>query len=58
MERISSQSLDRTEDLAIKFLSEDEVLQLLLREDLKQSLMVAPLWKYFALKSNALKLPD
>ena len=58
VERISSQSLDRTEDLAIKFLSEDEVLQLLLREDLKQSLMVAPLWKYFALKSNALKLPD
>ncbi|MCF0159461.1 MAG: NUDIX hydrolase [Bacteroidaceae bacterium] len=42
-----SQHLDETEDIQITLLSRDEVLQLLLDDELKQALMVAPLWKYF-----------
>lgn len=46
------QHLDRTEDIAVKHLSEMEVVALLMDDDMKQSLMAAPLWKYFALKRH------
>lgn len=55
VEKITGQSLDKTEDLSIKFLSECEVMEMLIREDLKQAMMVAPLWKYFAQKLIAQK---
>lgn len=41
--------LEPTEDIAVHILSKDEVYQLLLNDEIKQSLMAAPLWKYFAL---------
>lgn len=44
--KISEQHLDRTEDVAVKILSRDEVEKLLRDDVLKQSLMVAPLLKY------------
>ncbi len=44
------QQLDNTEDIAVKLLTEEELYDLLLRDEMKQSLMAAPLWRYFALK--------
>lgn len=48
VERVAEQHLDETEDVAVRLLSRDEVLQLLHSDTLKQALMAAPLWKYFA----------
>lgn len=47
--RIGEQSLDATEDISVYLLSRQEVQELLLTDQLKQALMVAPLWKYLAL---------
>ena len=42
--------LDATEDLEVFLMEEAEVLELLKRDEVRQSLMAAPLWKYFAEK--------
>lgn len=52
VEKISAQHLDETEDIAIKLLSETEIKTMLLNDEIKQSLMAAPLWKYVALNSK------
>lgn len=52
VERIGSQHLDRTEDINVRLLSEDEVLVLLTEDKIKQALMAAPLWKYFACRGR------
>lgn len=52
VEIISNQNLDNTEDIQVKLMSEQEVRQLLIDDKMKQSLMAAPLWKYFALQSS------
>lgn len=52
VEKIAGQHLDETEDIAVKLLTEEEVKQMLLNDEIKQSLMAAPLWKYFALKDK------
>ena len=44
--------LDSTEDLRTRLLTEAEVLEILKNDELKQSLMAAPLWKYFATKQK------
>lgn len=44
----SAQHLDETEDINVKILSEEEVRQLLRDDKIKQSLMAAPLLKYFS----------
>lgn len=49
VEKISAQHLDETEDIAVRLLTADEVKAMLLSNEMKQSLMAAPLWKYFAL---------
>lgn len=49
VEKISAQHLDETEDIAVRLLTADEVKAMLLSDEMKQSLMAAPLWKYFAL---------
>lgn len=49
VEPMSEQHLDATEDIAVRLLTADEVKAMLLSNEMKQSLMVAPLWKYFAL---------
>ena len=58
VERISSQHLEETEDITVHLLTEAEVKELLVNDEIRQSLMAAPLWKYFSLKdTNAPRLP-
>lgn len=42
------QHLDRTEDIKVCLMSEEQVLDLMANDQIKQSLMAAPLWRYFA----------
>lgn len=42
------QRLDRTEDITVCLLTRDQVLDLMVSDQVKQSLMAAPLWRYFA----------
>lgn len=51
VERVAEQHLDTTEDIAVHLLTEQEVLALLRTDSIKQALMAASLWKYFAEKS-------
>lgn len=48
VERITSQHLEETEDLSVHLLTKEEVRELLQTDEVRQSLMAAPLWKYFA----------
>lgn len=49
VEPVSTQHLEETEDLTVHLFTADEVKALLMNDEVKQSLMAAPLWKYFAL---------
>ncbi|MCM1021140.1 MAG: NUDIX hydrolase [Muribaculum sp.] len=49
---LGTQHLDRTEDVAVKLLTEGEVLQMLKEDKVKQALMATPLWKYFFMKDR------
>ena len=42
--------LDSTEDLDVELLTRKQVYDLLLNDEVKQSQMAAPLWRYFALE--------
>lgn len=44
--------LDDTEDVEVKLLSRDEVLELLTTDTMKQALMAASLWKYFYMEEK------
>lgn len=46
VKKISDQHLDRTEDVAVRILSRNDVENLLRKDVMKQSLMVAPLLRY------------
>lgn len=46
---LGKRHLDKTEDLDVTLMTEEEVYALLTNDEVKQSLMAAPLWKYFAL---------
>ena len=48
VEKISEQHLDTNEDVEVKLLDESEVIDLISSDKMKQALMAAPLWKYFA----------
>lgn len=48
VEKVSEQHLEATEDLSVHLLSIDEVKELLLSGAMKQSLMIAPLWRFIA----------
>lgn len=48
VERISEQHLEATEDISVYLLTVDEVRNLLVGNEIRQALMAAPLWKYFA----------
>jgi len=48
VEKISEQHLEDTEDLSVHLLTLEEVKELLETDQIKQSLMAAPLWKYMA----------
>lgn len=47
VEKVAGQSLDATEELTVHLMSKDEVRRLLDNNQICQSLMVAPLYKYF-----------
>ena len=47
VEKVSGQHLDATEDIDVYLLSQDEVRELLVENQILQALMAAPLWKYF-----------
>lgn len=48
VKKLQNQHLDRTEDIDVVLLSRHEVIDLLNSDTLKQALMLAPLWRYFA----------
>ena len=50
VKKVSAQHLDSTEDLSVCLLSLDQLRQLLVHDKIRQALMAAPLWKYFAEK--------
>jgi 8-oxo-dGTP pyrophosphatase MutT (NUDIX family) len=52
VKRLQGQQLDRTEDIDVVLLTRDEVLELLHSDKLKQALMLAPLWRYFAYEQH------
>ena len=52
VEKVAEQHLDATEDIAVRLIPEQEVRRMLDSDELKQSLMAASLWKYFAQKNE------
>lgn len=50
VEPVGKQHLDKGEDIHVRIFTRDEVLGMLRRGEVWQSLMAAPLWKYFAEK--------
>ena len=48
VERMDVQHLDKGEDIEIRLFSREEVMEMLEKGEIWQSLMAAPLWKYFA----------
>lgn len=52
VEKLTEQHQERTEDICVHLLSQDEVMQLLHSGEIVQALHAAPLWKYFAEKKD------
>jgi ADP-ribose pyrophosphatase len=48
VEKTGAQMLEASEDLSVHLLSIEEMKALLVADEIKQSLMAAPLWKYIA----------
>lgn len=48
VERMDIQHLDQAEDIEVRLFSREEVMEMLEKGEIWQSLMAAPLWKYFA----------
>lgn len=48
VEKIGNQQLDHTEDIDVVLLTQEQVLDMMMHDELKQALMLAPLWRYFA----------
>ena len=49
VEHLGSQHLDATESIEPLLLSREELMDLMMSDEMKQSLMLAPLWRYFYL---------
>ena len=52
VELAGNQHLDRGEDIEVRLFTRGEVLEMLRNGEIWQSLMAAPLWKYFALEEK------
>lgn len=50
LEKVAEQTLEKTEQLTVHLFSGGEVKELLLQNEIWQSLHAAPLWKFFALE--------
>lgn len=51
--RVDTQHLDSGEDIEVTLLSKAQVLDMLQRDEMKQALMAAPLWRHFYSEINA-----
>lgn len=49
VKKISGQKLDPMEDIAVKIVTKQELIEMLIKDEMKQALMAAPLWKYLYL---------
>ncbi|MCD8302064.1 MAG: NUDIX hydrolase [Prevotellaceae bacterium] len=49
--------LETTEDIEVHLMSEQEVFDMLCRDEIHQAMMVSALWKYFAVERNLCKRP-
>lgn len=49
---VGAQHFDANEDLDVYLLSEGQVLEILQKDEIKQSMMAAPLWKFFATRGK------
>ena len=49
VERLGDQNLDASEDIEVMLLTRDEARALLERDEMKQALMAAPLWRHCAM---------
>lgn len=47
-----NQHLDSTEDIEVLLMTRDELLDLMMADEMKQALMLAPLWRYFYLQES------
>lgn len=52
VEKVSRQHLDASEDIEVVLKTEQEVYAMLTADEMKQALMAAPLWRYFAMKDK------
>ncbi len=52
VQKVRGQNIDRTEEISVHRLSRSEVMQLLERNEIRQSLHAAALWKYMALNKE------
>lgn len=50
--KTEGQHLDRTEDIEVVLMSRRELWELLVADGMKQAMMAAPLWRYFALNKQ------
>jgi ADP-ribose pyrophosphatase len=48
VEKVSAPHLEHTEDLSVHLFSGEEVKRMLEDNEIKQSLMAAPLWKFMS----------
>lgn len=42
----TGQHLDKTEDIAVRLLSHEQLVEMMERDEMKQALMAAPIWRY------------
>lgn len=54
VEKTSGQHLDATEEIEVLTMSREELLELMMNDEMKQSLMLASLWRYFYLTDKGL----
>lgn len=52
VKRITTQNLDRTEDIKVELLTREDVKSLLHNNEITQALMAAPLWRYFSTENQ------
>ncbi len=52
--KLGAPALEQTESIRVLLLTKDEVLSLLETDKISEGIMLAPLWKYFAIKNNIL----
>lgn len=53
VKKVSGQHLDRTEDIHVFLCSREETFKMLQNGEFLQAMMIAPMWKYFAMNNKA-----